>query len=246
MNRLICLLTAFSLTLSVFSAEPAAEIDRGPFLTGTIKAQFPGPNTAMKGIVVTLGENKKSYLCFDTDLLRVSVGWTGDFLRFGNGQTRIEHPQPPQVAGAPQFGTRPGPGWAINGAFDDPRPRQQGPLPKEVAHYRGLYLNGRKVVFAYTLGKVEVLDSPSVMDMDGQTIFIRTLRVEKSGAQTLLVCEDPRSTANIEDGIATLQPTDGGDVCTAAAIIGDRSAKLESAGNRIVLQIPASSRARTL
>src|ERR1043166_5393668 len=246
MNRLIYLLTVLFLAGSVFAADPADDIDRGPFLTGTIKAQFPGPNTAMKGIVVTLGENKKSYLCFDTDLLRVSVGWTGDFLRFGNGQTRIEHPQPPQVAGTPQFGTRPGPGWAINGAFDDPRSGKQGPLPKEVAHYRGLYLNGRQVVFAYTIGKAEVLESPSVVDVEGQPVFIRTLRLDKSGAQTLLVCEDPRSNAQIEGDLAVLQPTDGGDLCTAAAIIGDRAAKLGSVGNRLVVQLPASNRARTL
>src|SRR3954471_3902008 len=138
MNRLFCLLVLSVLPFSSPAADPAPEIDRGPFLSGTIKAQFPGQNTAMKGIVVTLGEAKNAYVCYDTDLLRVSVGWTGDFLRFGNGQTRIEHPQPPAVAGTPQFGSLAGPGWAIAGRFDDPRPRKQGPLPKEAAHYRGL------------------------------------------------------------------------------------------------------------
>jgi len=248
MNRLIC---SFVLLLSsvapLFAADSAPETDRGPFFSGTILAQYPEKkNTAMKGIVVTVGKDRKSYVCYDTDLLRVSLGWTGSYLNFGNSQTRIEHPQPPSVAGTAQFGTRHGPGWAHDGTFDDPRPNKQGPLPKDFAHYRGLYLHGREVILSYTVGSTEILETPGVDEIAGQPVFTRTLQIGKSTAQSLLVCEEPKGTARVENGVAILQQDPASDVYTAAGVIGDRSTKLEASESRVVLQIPASNRSRTL
>ena len=57
------------------------------------------------GVVVALGTETNAFFCFDTDLMRVSVAWTGDYLKFGNYMKEIVHPQPPQVAGKPIFGT---------------------------------------------------------------------------------------------------------------------------------------------
>jgi hypothetical protein len=167
----------------------------------------------MKGLVVTLSEDKKAYVCYDTDLLRVSLAWTGEYLQFGNSQTEINHPQPPVVRGTPAFGTRPGPGWAKADVFTDPRPNRQGPLPRDWAKYRGLYLNGKNVVLSYTVGDCQVLELPGVESVAGGVVFTRTFQFNKSsGPLTLLVAE----------------LTEAGDGATMAVAV-DRSQKVGSA-----------------
>jgi len=130
----------FLLAAAVHShaAGKASEPDLGPTFSGTVRAKYPGTNETMKGVVVTLDKASNTYICYDTDLMRVSLGWTGGFLKFGNYQKEIVHPQPPEVAGTPIFGSRPGPGWSRDGKFDDRRPNAQGPLSREHAKHRGL------------------------------------------------------------------------------------------------------------
>ena len=87
---------------------PAAEIKENQtdvLFSGTIRANYPGRNTAMKGLVIKLGEDEQTFVCYDTDLMRLSLAWTGKFLKFGNYQREIVHPQPPEVAGTSLFGT---------------------------------------------------------------------------------------------------------------------------------------------
>src|SRR3954464_11055694 len=93
------------LAVGVAAAEPLDTADRGPFFSGTIRAKAPGDNVTMKGIVVTLNAEKNAFICYDTDLMRASVAWTGDYLKFGNYMKEISHPQPPEVAGKIAFGT---------------------------------------------------------------------------------------------------------------------------------------------
>src|ERR1043166_1363331 len=157
----VCSLFALAAFLPFVSAAATSDnADRGPMFSGTIRARFPGDNTAAKGIVVTLGTQTNAFICYDTDLMRVSLAWTGDYLKFGNYLKEVVHPQPPEVAGTPVFGTKPGPGWARNESLIDPRPHQQGPLPADWAKYRGLYLYQRQVVFSYTVGDSHILELP--------------------------------------------------------------------------------------
>ncbi|MSU32363.1 MAG: hypothetical protein EXS25_06855 [Pedosphaera sp.] len=102
----------------------------------------------------------------------------GDFLEFGNTLTKIEWPPPPSVKGTNiAFDTAIGPGWAdASGNFSDTRDRQQGPLPKNWAHYEGLYRHGDQVVLKYTVGNVDILESPSLLKSGDQSIFIRTVQ----------------------------------------------------------------------
>ena len=156
LNSIACTLAClFAVSIAACLAAPEA-VDRGPTFSGTIRAKFPGDNVTMKGVVVALGTETNAFICYDTDLMRVSVAWTGDYLKFGNYMKEIVHPQPPEVAGTPVFGTKPGPGWAKDGSFDDPRPNQQGPLPAGWAKHRGLFLHGRQAVFSYSVGGVPV------------------------------------------------------------------------------------------
>jgi len=217
--------------------------DRGPTFSGTIRARFPGDNTAMKGIVVTLGTETNAFICYDTDLMRVSLGWTGDYLKFGNYLKEVVHPQPPEVAGLPVFGTKPGPGWASNGRFEDPRSKHLGPLPATWAKYRGLYLHDREAVFSYTVGEAHILDRPGLEHRSGLSIFTRTIELDRPSRQTLLVCEGvPKDVANqAQSDRAVLLfgnvelPRD--PVSLGVALVGAPEATLEAVDGRVLVKL---------
>src|SRR5262245_4328077 len=113
---------------SLHAADP--DPIRGPFWSGTIMRGKDQP-AAMKGLAVTLGYEPRSYVVYDLDTLRLAVGWTGDFLEFGNTLTKIEWPPPPSVKGDIAFATEDGPGWSGPSSgkevtISDPRVHQQG------------------------------------------------------------------------------------------------------------------------
>ena len=157
------------------AANPADEPQRGPFWSGTILLG-KDRGAAMKGLAVSLGSDKRNHIVYDLDTLRVAAAWSGEFLEFGNTLTKIEWPPPPSLKTTPTFGTLNIPGWAgPKGASADPRERNQGPLPKDWAHYEGLYVHGDHVTLKYSVGGAQLLESPGVEVVDGQTVFTRTL-----------------------------------------------------------------------
>ena len=52
-------------------------MDYGPFVSATVGAPWPADNVTLKGIAIRLGKQKDAGILFDTELLRVSAGWTG-------------------------------------------------------------------------------------------------------------------------------------------------------------------------
>jgi hypothetical protein len=195
------LLAAGSLT-----AAEAVQPARGPFWSGTIM-RSKSEAAAMKGLAVTLGNEGRSYVVYDLDTMRLAAAWTGEFLEFGNTLTKIEWPPPPTVKGTNiVFDSKLGPGWADkSGSLADPRAGTQGPLPKDWAHYSGLYVHDDRVVLSYTVGATPVLELPGFVNASGQPIFARTLQFPK-GAQNLTVL--------LADGIS-------GDVATD--FVGDQA-----------------------
>ena len=187
------LAAAFLMPVTVVLSQKAKtdEPVRGPFFSGTIRAPKPNSDAiAMKGIIVTVGTEKNAFICFDADLLRVSMAWTGEFLEFGDTLNKIAWPPPPQVKGAPAFGIKAGPGWGKDGAIDDPRSNRQGILPKDWAHYKGLYQHGDHVVLNYSVGNADVLELPGHVSVNGKAAFTRTIQFTKpSGAQTLVLMD---------------------------------------------------------
>ena len=145
----------------------------GQFLSTTIST--PGTAT-YKGIAIKVGENNEATVCFDTDLLRMSAAWTGDFVKISPARYGIGGPL--GVGGPLLFTTPTEAGWAKDGNSADPRPRPYGPLPREWAKWRGLYLSGKRVVLHYTVGDVEVRESPWCEIYDGKVIITRTLEIE--------------------------------------------------------------------
>ncbi len=234
---------AFALSLS--AAPPGNTLDgieRGPYFTGTIKSSFPvANNLAMKGVVVSVGADRDVHVCYDTDLMRVSVAWAGDYLKFGKSQVEIVHPQPPEVLGKPLFGTATGPGWAKDGKFEDPRENKQGRLPTEWAKYRGLYLNGWNVVLKYTVGGADVLEMPGVETAGDAKMVTRTIELDSKTPQTLLVCDGVTADGAAGAKLTFDLPVAGNEPAQSLAIAvqGGKGVMLESANGRVIAKIPA-------
>jgi glucose/arabinose dehydrogenase len=144
-----------------------------------------GELLATKGITVKLAHD--AAICFDIDTCRYAAGWVGGFLDVSQcNLTRNQGPWPAIAKGTLVFTTQDGPGWAKDGLFKDPRKPNsdrrmkngEGPLPRDWAHYRGMYRDGEKVVFEYTVGEVRILDMPGLMVEGGRTVLTRTLRLD--------------------------------------------------------------------
>jgi len=145
-------------------------------------------NYVFRGKVISLGKDKRVSICYDTEHMRVAGAWIGKPMVFS-----AEKNMGPTVEGEMLFSTKPGPGWAKDGKWDDPRVGKEGPLPRDWAHYKGLYLHGDKVVLSYTVGNVHVLEMPEAFEKDGKTIITRKLKIGPTKAPlNLRVCDEPR------------------------------------------------------
>ncbi|MBX3747764.1 MAG: c-type cytochrome [Verrucomicrobiae bacterium] len=166
-------------------------MDYGPYLTASIGIPGARTNIAYKGIAVNLGRahggTANEAVVFDTDLLRYAAGWTGNFVALRGLVYDGEHWTYPNLDGTPVFTNPAEPGWASNEeGWADPRPEPFGPLPRDWAHWKGLYRHGGTVVFSYTVGERTVLDRPSLEHGGAGTVFTRSLEVG-AGARGLQV-----------------------------------------------------------
>ena len=195
--------------------------DLGPFHAGCFKIN--GQVTA-KGIAIKVGDKEHpATVLFDPELLRMSAAWTGGFIKFPRGRGGLEG----QIAadGEVKFSTPYLPGWSTGEIGDDPRDRHQGHLPADLAKYRGLYLNGDKVILSYTVGKTAVLELPGAEVKDGALILSRTLTLGAGPAVTMLL--------GTGEFLTTVDNAPG--------------AKIEqTADGKTVLRLPARAQATTL
>jgi cytochrome c5 len=151
-------------------------------------------NFAYKGIAVRLDEGKggvaagKAWMMFDHDLMRVAGAWTGDgFIDWEAILFNGKHNITPRTVGELHFENPVVPAWANPGTgnFDDPRftardKRKFGPLPREWAHYEGLYQFNDRVIISYTVGNAEVLETFGLETLEDQPVFTRTLNISPS------------------------------------------------------------------
>jgi hypothetical protein len=197
---LLCLLLG-PLTLRAATGR-GFDMDYGSALSYTVQST---QETVTKAVTVRLqaGTNVGAVL-FDTETLRYAAGWTEGWLDLSKTHLATYKGElPPRLVGRIQFTNEPGPGWARNGSFVDPRATGLGVLPRSWAHYRGLYQHGSNVVFHYTVGEAEVLDMPGLMEVAGQPVFTRTLWIEKAhgnlSTKLFFGNEGPRAT-NLSNG----------------------------------------------
>ncbi len=192
------------------------QMDVGRFYSATIWT----PNEmTLKGIAVRIGEKSEASVLFDTELLRVVCGWTGEFLEFNPARYGIIGP--PKVGKEIAFHSPRQPGWSRARNFADPRPRPFGPLPREWAKYRGLYLHGDRVVFEYTVGpkQVVVLESPWIETIDDEKVFSRELEIAASDTELQLLVTSAGEPVKLicEPSVAMLDKREGHPITATVA-----------------------------
>ena len=194
------------------------QTDVGPFLSATVMT--PGQPT-YKAIAIKVGDTAEATVCFDTDLLRMSAAWTGPFVKMSPARYGLA--QPLAIGDGPIVFTTPAkPGWAKDDSFADPRARPFGPLPRDWAKWRGLYLSGKRVVLDYTVGGVEIRESPWCERREEVLAITRSFEIGPSERPLVLtVCEMPDAGPVGLDGSADFVVASGrGDVMRAIAAVG--------------------------
>lgn len=223
-----------------------------PFITTSVDARnlgtgFPNDNITPRCLALRLG--LEAYACFDTDMLRWSVAWTGDFLPmvtmaqisyrdFHNKDNEI-----PLIAGDPQVATGLYPGWmGADPQFTDPRPPAPnpdgpswGPLPIELWRWNGIYLDGKEVVMSYTAQNTNIFEKPSAVSARGQTAFTRTFQIgNRDDVLTLAAAEVTNGTnSEISGNSAFIYHGESQGTVTAIGLAGGASGiELEVSDNR--------------
>lgn len=196
------------------------DMDYGPFMSLTLESPKPQGNIAYKGIVVPLKPDRSAAMVFDTDLLRWSAGWNGEFIDWRNILFDGSHGTHCRIKGEQVFGTAKLPGWAKPGTedFADPREFPHGPMPRDWMRWKGLYRDREHVILSYDVGGVAVLESAGLLEREGPTMFTRRLSVAPRKQRLL----------------ATISDTPG----TLVELAG-RGAELVRDGDRVRLSIPA-------
>ncbi|MEA2710396.1 MAG: hypothetical protein QOF78_2997, partial [Phycisphaerales bacterium] len=169
------------------------KMDYGPFLASTIEVSEK--NHALKGYAIHLGKEQEATIVFDTDLCRFAGGWTGGFLELTGVAFDGAHGTNPKPDGEFVFTAPQLPG-ALAGDYSDklakdPRPRPYGPLPREWAKYKGLHLNGDRVVLHYTVGDVDVYDAPWAKSEGESVVITRSIKLSKSDQPLTLLLDKP-------------------------------------------------------
>ena len=230
-----------------------------PFITTTVDAQgtapfMPEDNVAVRGLALQLGNG--AYASFDPDLLRMSVGWTGDFLSMST-MAQVSYDQPnnksnaiPRVLGRPLFGTGLYPGWAAGEpTFQDPRPRGpnpadpgRGPLPEARGEWKGVHTVGTEAVLSYRVRNVDVREHPSSVREGDAVGITRTLDVGARDTTLTLVAADVRGAAEAEVDSTTALVSHGTAPDSVTAVGGVNlppNAELRVVDDRhVTLQLP--------
>jgi hypothetical protein len=274
MSRTIALAALVFCAKVALAAEPKARpeqperttpMEYGPFLSTSLIRAKPGakpPKNAQAGadlhpdIIVHKGiaipfrdrgrdSQTEAAVCFDTDTLAMSAGWTGGFINLsGTMLTNHKGTSYPTLQGAEQFHNT-GPGWAVGEDFADPRPDHLGQLDPG-RRYKGLYVNGQRIVLKYTVGGSEVTEAGDFIGPAAghHGAFTRSFGIKRSEQPlSVSVCDLAADDAvEVQPGgaVAVIRSA-GGLVTCAGALNLDRLPKgagLKQVGRRLVLTLP--------
>lgn len=164
----------------------------GPALFWTY--QVAPENIAYKGIAIRLDEGPggvskgSKWLLYDHDTMRVAAAWTGDqFVDWKGIAFDQSHGTHTSIAGDIAFTNPVGAGWGRpgDGSFEEIRllgrdEKPYGPLPRDWAHYKGLFLHGQRAVIHYTVGDAEIHELPGYEMNGAETVFTRNMEIGKS------------------------------------------------------------------
>lgn len=236
----------------VKTGEPWRDMDYGPFFSTAVAAN--ADNLTYKGIIIPLTpELTGGAVVFDTDLLRYSAGWIGGLIDFADVEFNGWHQSYPSIEGKLLWENRVGPGWAKDDSFEDTRIVSFGPLPRDWAHWKGLYLHDNRVILSYTVGTRSVLETPSLESGENGIAFARTFQLGPANSSTLVrIATIMGSTASVFPAISrgtavVLCPPDtepGAPGSLLAALIdAPEGTQLETWKDEIRVRFPPSDKA---
>ena len=189
------------------SGDPWIMMDYGAFISSTV--ELAEKNHALKGITIHLGDKDEAAVTFDTDLLRYAGGWTGGFLQLTGVAFDGSHGTNPTPDGSFILTTPPLPGAALGEPSEkltkDPRAKPYGPIPKEIAKYKGLRVNGKRVVLHYTVGDVDVHESPWAKTVGEDVVITRSIKIGASDHPLTLLVAD---SCAVPDGVKLVKQGD--------------------------------------
>ncbi len=206
------------------------KMDTGPFFSRAM--EVPEGNREPKGLAIRVGDGQQATVHFDQDLLRMSAGWTGEFLNFrSNHDWGTRNSTPPAAGGDVKFLNPPVTGWSTAGnplSFTDIREEPYGPIPEENGRYEGIYLHGSRVVVSYTVSGTPVLESPWYVENSRTGGFLRDLQIGSHNqplAVLLFDSEDEVVNIQRQGSLQTARAGQNGNI-TVAALSGENTAEL--------------------
>lgn len=208
-----------------------------PFLSTYLDARqaskdLPDDNVVSRGLVVNLDDS--AFMCFDRDLLRWSVAWTGGRLTesmlpdvsYHDFFNKLSHV--PEIAGDPIFGTGMYPGWSLSQPLhQEIRPATQekegahwGPLPTEFGRWEGIYVHGERAILTYRIAGTSIAELPGIVRQGPHTLFTRALEVDGSSDTLFMNTAEVRGGAasGSAGGIGYIHVGDGSDSVIAVGI----------------------------
>ncbi|TDE10508.1 DUF6797 domain-containing protein [Dyadobacter psychrotolerans] len=219
-----------------------------PFISTSLDARklgssFPTDNMSARSLALQLGDS--AYVCFDTDLLRWTAGWTGKFLPmvlmaqisykdFFNKNNKVT-----TVLGSPKIATGLYPGWSEGKpVFEDIRPAAERPgepkwgaIAADKGRWKGLYTYGEKAVLNYSVGSADVYEMPGSFRFDDQTAFTRALQIEGGVSDLYLTAAeiDHAAGSDSKGNVVYIYQGVNNDTVTAIGILAKGQLKMKPA-----------------
>jgi hypothetical protein len=183
--------------------------------------------------------------------MNCAAGWSGGFIDWRGIAFDGRHNAHASITGTQAFANSVGPGWrSPTGKWaDDARVKgldnkSYGPLPRGWAHYKGLYVNGNRVVLSYTVGARGVFESPS---LHGKNVFIRNLHIAPGQNEIQMqVARGAGRAAHLEGGKDLVSLQTGKDDVICAAVLGGSGLWDLADGVNLRLRIPAANKSLKL
>lgn len=226
-------------------------------------AHFPDDNVVSRGLIINLDDS--AFMCFDRDLLRWAVAWTGGRLTesmlpevsYHDFFNKLSHV--PEIAGDPAFGNGIYPGWSsrrpvqqeVRLASQEMEGSHWGPLPAEYGRWDGVYVHDNQAVLSYSVSGTDVVELPGVIRKDDLAIFTRALEIgESSDTLFMNAAEVVGGSGGYTEGtVGYIHFGEGKDSVMAVEIqergAGDASVRLVD-GRYLVVAVPPSAVPREL
>jgi len=128
---------------------------------------LPDQDPIPKGLSIRIGESQQAAVCYDTQKLDLRAAWTGAFLKFSAARFGLN--AAPEIAGEILFAGLSSPSGT-----------------EDLVQYQGLWRNGTRTVLQYRIGKTEILESPWLLERNGQLAISRSFERSPS-AETISI-----------------------------------------------------------